>query len=153
MKKVGTLIPRLIKGLGLEEAMRFELIRREWTTVFREPLCLHMAPASLKNGALLISVDSPVWLQQISFFRSDILNSLRTFEVKEVRFRIGRVTPKKKGDETALQRQVPLGREALREIDDTVSGLEDSGLRDCVRRAMEQALRKNTGSSSGKKLR
>jgi hypothetical protein len=152
VKKVGVLIPRLIKGLGLEEAMRLELIRKEWSTIFREPLSLHMAPSLLKSGELLISVDSPVWLQQISLFKADILKNLRTFDVREVRFRIGRVRTKKRGqDETPPREKNPLGRDALHEIDDTVSGLKDTGLRESVRRAMEQSFRTTAGSQTRRK--
>jgi len=150
VKKVGALIPRLLKELGLEEAARFERIKKEWSTAFREPLSLHMAPSALKNGELLIAVDSPVWLQQISLFKADIMKNVSPFGVKEVRFRIGligRMSEKKKETaEIRLQEKPSLGRDALREIDESVSGLKDIGLRENVRRAMEQSFRSTAGS-------
>ncbi len=145
MKRVGTLLPPLLKELGLEEAARFERIRKEWSTVFREPLSLHMSPSALKNGELLIAVDSPVWLQQVSLFRADIVKKVSPFGVKDVRFRIGRagrMGGRREDTAQTLSRKKPsLGADALREIDDTVSGLKDTGVREIVRRAMEQSFR------------
>ena len=155
MKKVSTLIPRLLKELGLEEAARFERIKKEWSAIFREPLSLHMAPSALKNGELLIAVDSPVWLQQISLFKADIMKSVGPFGVKEVRFRIGHIGKKterkKEADEVRPREKPSLGRDALREIDESVSGLKDSGLRENIRRAMEQSFR--CAAASGTKRR
>jgi hypothetical protein len=155
VRKVGTLIPGLLKGLGLEEAARFERIKKEWSIIFREPLSLHMAPSGLKNGELLIAVDSPVWLQQISLFKADIMKNVSPFGVKEVRFRLGHVGKtrerKRETDEMRPQERPSLGRDALREIDETLSGLSDIGLRESVRRAMEQSFRSAAGSKMRRK--
>jgi hypothetical protein len=152
VKKVSTLIPRLLKGLGLEEAARFERIRKEWSAIFREPLSLHMSPSSLKNGELLIAVDSPVWLQQISLFKPDIAKNLTAYGVTDVRFRIGRIVKPaggvKRTNESSPRQWPSLGRDDLREIDETVSGLKDSALRENVRRAMEQSLRRTAGKGT-----
>ncbi len=148
MKKVSALIPRLLRELGLEEAARFERISKEWSAIFREPLSLHMSPTTLKNGELLIAVDSPVWLQQISLFKPDITKKLNAYGVTDVRFRIGRMAKPAGGmrklNEARPKERPSLGRDALREIDETVSGLKDGALRENVRRAMEQSLRSAT---------
>ncbi len=153
MKRVDTLISPLLKGLGLEEAVRFERIKKEWATIFREPLSLHMFPSSLKNGELLIAVDSPVWLQQLSLFKAEIMKNLRPFEVKEVRFRIGRVEAgKKEAEETPQPGKPSLGRDALREIDNTVAEVKDIGLRENVRRAMEKSFSKKRTRDTGDRV-
>jgi hypothetical protein len=152
VKNIAALIPRLLKELGLEEAARFERIRKEWSAIFREPLSLHMAPSSLKNGELLIAVDSPVWLQQVSLFKADIMKKVSPLGVKEVRFRIGRMSGKKKETHEIRPQENPsLGRNALREIDEAVSGLNDIGLRENVRRAMEQSFRSAIRSGTARK--
>lgn len=152
MRKVSTLIPRLLKELGLEEAARFERIRKEWSAIFREPLSLHMSPSTLKNGELLIAVDSPAWLQQISLFKPDITKKLNAYGVTDVRFRIGRIAKPaggtRRANEDRPKERPSLGRDALREIDETVSGLKDGGLRENVRRAMEQSLRRTAGKGT-----
>jgi len=149
VKRVGALISPFLKGLGLEEAVRLERIKKEWAAIFREPLSLHMFPSSLKNGDLLIAVDSPVWLQQLSLFKAELMKNLRPFEVKEIRFRLGHIrkTSERKTDEPPPQKKLSLGRDALREIDNTVAEVKDIELREGVRRAMEKSLSaKNTKS-------
>ncbi len=141
MKRVGALISPLLKGLGLEEAVRLERIKKEWAAIFREPLSLHTFPSGLNNGELLIAVDSPVWLQQLSLFKADLMKKLRPFEVKEVRFRIGRVkTGKKDADETPQQKKSSCNGAALQQIEETVSEIEDGPVKESIRRAMEKSF-------------
>lgn len=141
MKRIGNLISPLVAGLGLEEAMRFEQIRKEWSGIFREPLSLHMFPCSLKHGELLITVDSPVWHQQLIFLKSEILKNVIPYGVKDVRFRIGKVQTKTKEISRPLQQKAPsLDHASLQQIEETVSGLENGPLKESIRKTMERSL-------------
>lgn len=143
MNKIGALISPILKGLGLEEAIRFEEIRREWPNLFREPLSNHMSPSVLKKGDLLITVDSPVWLQQLNFLKTEILRNLRPFNVKDVRFRLGRVMPARR--EVRIYKKVgtekhALKRDELQQIEDTVSEIDDGALKEGIKKAMEKSF-------------
>lgn len=140
MKKLDSLLPPLLKGLGIEEAVRFEEIKRDWTSLFREPLSLHMSPSRLQNGELLVYVDSTVWLHQISFYKADILRNLTPFSVKDVRFRLGRVDSKRPRSNRLQQKRYALDSDELRQIEEAVSGLIEGPLKESVKRAMEKAL-------------
>lgn len=91
MEKAGSLIREIIRDLGMEEGMSLSILNSRWPEVFGPPLGGHMFPVSLKGGELLINVDSPAWLNQINYLRSDILHKVKSFGVTELRFRIGRV--------------------------------------------------------------
>ena len=148
MNRIGGLLSPLLKGLGIEEAVRFEGIKAGWANIFREPLSLHMCPSRLQNGELLINVDSPVWLQQISFYREEILRNLGPFGVKDVRFRIGRMGAGKTGaPRQPQQRNYAPDSAALRQVEEAVSGIEDGPVKDSIRRAMEKALSKKSHKS------
>ena len=141
MNRLGGLLSPLLKGLGIEEAVRFEGIKGEWTNIFREPLSLHMYPSRLKNGELLINVDSAVWLQQISFYKAEIIRNLGPFGVKDVRFRIGKADTKRTPpSQRPQQKKSSLDGAALRQIEETVSGIKDSPVKESIRRAMEKSL-------------
>lgn len=141
MNRIGGLISPLVKGLGIEEAVRFEGIKGEWAGIFAEPLSLHMFPSRLKNGELLINVDSAVWLQQISFYKTEILKNLSPFGVIDVRFRIGKTDARKTGaPQRAQRKEFPLDSSALRQIEETVSGIEDGPVKESIRRAMAKSL-------------
>jgi hypothetical protein len=108
VKRVGNLISPLVAGLGLEEAVRFERIKKEWSDIFREPLSLHTSPCSLKHGELLVTVDSPVWHQQLIFLKGEILKNVSPFGVKDVRFRVGTVRKQKVHPQTRSRKKSPL---------------------------------------------
>lgn len=140
MKRIGDLISPFLKGSGMEEAVKLEIIRRDWRNIFREPLSLHMSPAGLKNGELLINVDSPVWLQQLTLLKKDILKKVDTFGVISIRFRHGRVNAVNRNLKERPPVKATLGRDELIQIETVVSGVKDDSLRESIRQAMAKAL-------------
>lgn len=141
MKRLDLLISPILKEFGMEEAVRFEGIKRGWTDIFREPLSLHMSPSSLKNGELLISVDSPIWLQQLTFLKADITKNLNPYGVRDVRFRIGRVNVKKaRTSQNTEKKKHPIDCDALQQIENTVSEIKDADVRESIRKVMEKSL-------------
>lgn len=144
MNRLGKLISPFLKQSGIEEAVRFERIKEEWLDIFNEPLSYHMYPISLKDGELLINIDSPVWLQQVSFYKDDIVRKLSPFEVKGVRFRLGRIAS---GDNTRTAKPAQssgkaISPEAARDIEDAISGIKDEELRESIRKVMEKSFLK-----------
>lgn len=148
VNRIGGLISPLVKGLGIEDALRLESMRKEWAGLAGEPLSLHIGPASLKGGELLVYADSPAWLQQTTFFKAALIKKLSSFGVKNVRFMLGRVRPAGKKQAPVLSRppDAPLDSGTLRYIEDAVAGVKDAELRDCIRKTMEKAMRTRPAS-------
>lgn len=141
MKRLDLLISPILKEFGMEEAVRFEGIKRGWTDIFREPLSLHMSPSSLKNGELLINVDSSIWLQQLTFLKAEIIKNLSPCGVRDVRFRIGRVNVKKAGaSQNTEKKKHSIDSDALQQIENTVSEIKDSDVRESIKKVMEKSL-------------
>lgn len=150
MNRVGGLILPALKTWGIGEALRLEDIRKSWPKIVGGQISSHTSPVALKDSELVINVDSPVWLQQLSFLKDDLTRKLCAFEVKSVRFRHGRIAVS--GDnssaaESALKARKILGSEAAGEIEEAVSGVKDPELRDSIRKLMERAL--SQGSRQG----
>lgn len=139
MKRADSLLTPLIRNLGIEDAVRLGHIKKEWACVFERPVSLHMSPANLKEGELLINVDSPVWLQQLSFYKETIIKKLHPFGIKAVRFKLGRVLPEKKQDKTIPKRQALTAKEHSY-IEETVSSIPDQELRDRIKKAIEKSI-------------
>jgi Dna[CI] antecedent, DciA len=144
VKRLDKLLSHLLPTLGIDEAARLEGIRGEWTTLLGEPLSLHMWPIRLRGGELLANVDSPLWLQQVSFFKTEILKKLLRFNVTEVRFRLGRIGHFKKT--RTLPNQEPEGHSLDRDsqlyIDETTKDITDQELRESIRKAMTKSFKK-----------
>lgn len=141
MKRVDLLISPILKEFGMEEAVSFEGIKRRWADMFPEPLSLHMSPSGLKNGELLITVDSPLWLQQLTFFKTEIIKNLSSYGIRDVRFRVGKVnTTKIRVSQNAQRKKQSLDCDALQQIEDTVSEIKDIAVKESIRKAMEKSL-------------
>lgn len=141
MNRIGALISPFSKGLGLEDAIRLEQIKKEWAGIVGDPLSVHICPAGLKNGELLINADSPAWLQQVTFFKSEIIRKLTSFSVKEVRFRLGRIISNKpeRVRPEQLQKRY-LSSEEKSYIEDAVSVIKDPELRECIKKTVEKSM-------------
>lgn len=141
MKRIGSLISPLVKDLGIEGSVSLEDLRKEWPRLFGEPLSLHMQPSGLKDNELLVMVDSPAWLQQISFYKDEILSKLGNYKVKSVRLRLGRLIAQKQARPFYPPvKTAPISSDDARFIDDTVSEMEDPDLRENIKKVMEKAF-------------
>ena len=146
MKKVGNLLSGIFRDLGIGDAVKLETLRGEWLRIFREPMSLHTFPSEIKDGDLLITVDSPVWLQQLGFFKQEFPAKLSFYDIKSVRFRHGRI-PRDRGalsgtDGRAERPERELRGAEIAWIDETVSNIGDDELKETVRKAIEKALRR-----------
>lgn len=138
MKKVNSLIAPIISNLGMEEAVKLGHLRAKWSDIFERPVLLHISPASYREGELLINVDSPIWMQQLGFYKEDITKKLSGFGVNRVRFRLGKVFRLGKSESFSEKKQ--LTADDLSYINDIVSSVRDEELRNSIKKAMERSL-------------
>ena len=140
MEKAGSLLEPLVKRLGIESGVRLSRIRADWNTLFDKTLSLHMSPSRLSDGELLLNVDSPVWLQQLNFYKSQITAKLSGYGIRGVRFRIGKVSPVRV-DKEKRPRLPELSSEEAYFIEGLVNTISDAEIRNAVRGAAEKSLR------------
>lgn len=145
MERVGAILLSAVSGLGLEERMVLESLRRQWHLLFGEPLSRHIFPADLKDSELLVNVDSPVWLQQLKFFKSEMTAKLKPYHVKEVRLRLGRVqwSHRQKGlsrDQGEIRRLKALTESDAIWIEGALKPVEDSDLKESIKRTIERSI-------------
>jgi hypothetical protein len=103
-----------------------------------------MAPYKLSEGEILLNVDSPVWLQELNYFKKDVIEKLNPYGVRDVRFKLGRVSKIiKSGVQSQKSRVKPLTTEEIFYIEKTVSQINDKELKETVRRTIEKAITLN----------
>ncbi|MBM4128978.1 MAG: DUF721 domain-containing protein [Nitrospira sp.] len=141
MRRADSLLQPFVRELGIDERVRLAGIKKNWRTLFNEPLSSHMSPCSLSGGELLIHVDSPVWLQELNYYKGTITERLSPLGVREVRFRLGRVSTKV-GATGKAQREK--GRQLTTEehsyIKEVLSQIDDDSLRGTIKTAIEKAI-------------
>jgi hypothetical protein len=100
-----------------------------------------MSPCTLSHGEILVNVDSPVWLQELQYYKKEILGKLRSYGIRSMRFKIGRVSQDmsrtKRHEETRFRVLTP---EELSLVEDTVSQIDSEELRETVQKAMKRSL-------------
>ncbi len=140
MKRADSLLAPLIKNLKLEDAVKLGRIKAGWADIFEQPVSLHMFPAMLKEGELLINVDSPMWMQQLSFYKDKMADKLHGFGVKAVRLGLGKVIPweKEKGEKIILHKSITADDRSY--IEKTVSPIRDEELREGIKKAIEKSI-------------
>ncbi len=140
MEKAASLLAPMIKRLGLSAGVHLGRIRGEWHALFGPTLSAHMSPSKLAEGELLLNVDQPIWMQQLTFHKRQIVEKLSPYGVKDVRFRIGSIHQMKTPGRPS---RVPeeLSSEDAAFVNTLVSGVDDHNLQQAIRRAVEKSLR------------
>jgi hypothetical protein len=145
-ERVGTILRPLLTRLSLEEKITLNRLKREWSQVFGEPLSRHTSPAEFDKGTLVIAVDTPGWLLQLKFFRQEILEKLHGYGIRDIRFRLGRVycsTPDSgsaRAHSDVADRKAEPSESELQWIDQTLTPVDDEGVREALRRALKKSL-------------
>ncbi|HMK43356.1 MAG TPA: DUF721 domain-containing protein [Dissulfurispiraceae bacterium] len=141
MIQAGSVLSSLFRQLGLEDRIRLETLQRRWCDLFSEPLTLHAYPAELTGQKLTINVDSPAWLHQLQFLRSDFLAKLVPFGIAAVQFRRGRMPCRRGVLRTPEKTLSPAATvEERRWAEDLVRGIDDEALKEKIRRAAEKSV-------------
>jgi hypothetical protein len=147
MKRAGSLLGPVLRQLGIETGVRLEHMKREWQGLFGKPLSLHMSPGRFSEGELLLYVDSPVWIQQLNYYKQEIISKLGCYGVRDVKFRLGRVSHPRQA-ETAPQPLPALSREEAEFVDRLADDAGDRELGRVVRAAAERSIRAKKRSGS-----
>jgi hypothetical protein len=149
VKRADSLLLTVINELGINDGVRLAEIKRNWYNLFSKPLSYHMSPSMLSNGEILLNVDSPAWLQELNFYKEDIIKKMSSYGVRAVRFRLGRVSTKsevspprfaERGRGSQKSEARSLTHEELSYIENTVSKISGEALRETVIRTIEKAL-------------
>ena len=78
-----SLIPLVMKQLGLEERLQQSQVFYLWPSIVGSDIARHAQPVSLRNGLLVVGCDHPVWLQELSRYHKPLI-------LQKVRDRIGK---------------------------------------------------------------
>ncbi len=141
MRRADSLIIPLVKELRIEDGIRLIELKKNWDNLFDEPLSSHMSPYKLSAGEILLNVDSPVWLQELNFYKKNIIDKLSSYGIREIRFRLGRILKRTKYRVKCQEARVTnLSTKELSYIENAVSQINDEGLSKTIRRAIEKAF-------------
>ena len=149
MQKISRGLEKLVKELGLEDAVRENSIRERWGELLGEPLAHHLFPKRLSGSTLHISVDSPLWLQEASFYRNEILKKLARLGIKEIKLKAGGHAAKRslKAKRPKIDREEPpLSEEDRILLENSLRPIKDELLKEVSRNLLIKAIRREKKS-------
>lgn len=87
------LVGRVLGELGLDSVAQAHQIGQVWSQVVGADVAAHCRPIGLRGRVLEVSVDSPVWSQQLQLRKPEILlalaRALGSGAPDELRFQVG----------------------------------------------------------------
>jgi predicted nucleic acid-binding Zn ribbon protein len=88
------LVPKVVKGLGLEQRLHESQVFFHWADIVGKDIAGHAQPMSLKNKLLVVAVDHPGWLQELSRYHKPLLlqkvrDRIGKLAIRDIVFRIG----------------------------------------------------------------
>jgi len=143
----GTKIPVSIsdiigKSVGMRsgDKAKLFLIGKSWDDIIGWQISAHSHPTSFKYGVLHVTVDSPSWIQELSFLKNKIMENIRrdfkSCEVKDIRFKYGELPAIVHGVQRRKHICRSLSKDEIGFVEDAVKEIDDSEIRDAAKRAM-----------------
>ena len=91
MDEIKNIIPRVIEELSSKKPGTHDRIRQLWAALVDKKASRHVNLVGLKQGELLVNVDSPAWLFQMNLQKRRIKETFKKEipEITDIRFKIG----------------------------------------------------------------
>src|SRR5512134_1511668 len=97
LERLGAVIGACIRDHGWEQRLREEEVPARWEEAVGAQIAAHARAGPVENGRLTVVTESPVWTQQLSLLKPELLRRItRTFGpgvVAELFFVTGRIEP------------------------------------------------------------
>ena len=76
-KKVGDILPEVMKGLGLDSKMRESQLIRQWPEIVGATVASRSRPVVVRKSVLLVEVENNAWMQEIRFHQRRIVDRIQ----------------------------------------------------------------------------
>ncbi|MBI4843493.1 MAG: DUF721 domain-containing protein [Nitrospirae bacterium] len=93
MHSLSALLKKYFKESGLESGLLLNRLNKEWPEIVGKAVSEHSYPETLRNGTLVLSVDSPQWMHHLGFYKNEICLKLSAYNIHDIRFKLGSLAP------------------------------------------------------------
>ncbi|MBI4400231.1 MAG: DUF721 domain-containing protein [Nitrospirae bacterium] len=153
---VSSILSGIAHRYGMETKLLEHQLRRRWPEIAGEPIAAHTRPDQIRFKKLYLIVDNSVWLQQLTFLKPTLLETINAAAgsqiVSDIVLRVGEVT----GEAPEGKRQNANGKneeteplpEAVAQAAVHAAAVADPELRSRLTEVMATALTSRTDSSN-----
>jgi hypothetical protein len=138
MQRAGNILKKFIRDYGLEAGLKLPGIRRLWASLVGQPIATHSFPDTVSGTTLFVIVDTPQWMHHLSFYKHEIIEKLSSHDIKDIRFKIGKLPPPTDGTIEVVDSH--LTEEDAEYIRNTVEIIKDKDLKKKFRSWLTRSL-------------
>ena len=143
---VGDILKERLSALGWECRLLEEEVLTSWDAAVGPQIAAHARPSHISDHRLTIVTESPVWTQQLSLLKPDLLRRIaRSFGpgvVTDVYFITGKIEQARASPPAAAAPR-PAITSLPAALESELAGIPDAEVRDSVRRLMLASLTTN----------
>jgi len=140
---IGDILKERIGALGWEGRLREEEVITSWAAAVGPQIAAHARPSHITDHRLTIVTESPVWTQQLSLLKPDLLRRIAGHfgqgVVTDLYFVTGRFEPTPEYPPAAATRR-PAVTMIPTALESDLDAIPDAEVRDSVRRLMLASL-------------
>ena len=105
MHSLNSILRKFTKDFDLAGGAKLTTIKNHWENIVGHTIAVHTSPYILRSGTLTLTVDTPQWMHHLSFFKEEIKDKLKKYNVQEIHFSLGKLpeSPKCETKKTAIE--------------------------------------------------
>lgn len=141
---IGDILKERIGALGWESRLREEEVLTSWDAAVGPQIAAHARPSHITDHRLTIVTESPVWSQQLSLLKPELLRriagSFGPGVVTDLYFVTGKIEPAPAQAPAAAPPTAPAVIALPPALESDLTDIADTELRDSIRRLMLASL-------------
>ena len=140
MHPLNSILRKFIKDFDLTGGLKLSKIKNHWKNIVGHTIASHTCPYILRDGILTLTVDTPQWMHHLGFFKEEIKEKLKEYNVHEVRLSLGKL-PENPENETETG-TIEISDSDKRYIKNTLRVIKDKELKEKFRVLLTHAVTK-----------
>ena len=149
LSPIGEILRDQLHSRGWENKLEEQKVFSVWAEAVGDQVAEKATPRSIEKGRLTVVVSNPVWAQQLSLMKRDLLKKIsKTIGeglVKDLYFVSGTIQRETPSPEKPPLKLIPPDPETIAEIEREASSISDPSLRRAFRNLRVASLRRRSG--------
>ncbi len=140
LHRISNVLKNILPSYGLRTRLVEWSLRQQWRDLVGEQVAAHSEPIRLNFKRLLVMVDSPAWVQHLTFLKPELMEkiqrSLGKETITEIRFKVGSLSkssPSPSLSPPARPLRILLDEEEAALVEEYLRPLQDPTLKERMR--------------------
>lgn len=142
LNNIKATLEEALEELGLRQSIENHKPIVCWKEVVGDKVASHTQPIRIKKGVLFVNASSPVWAQELSLIKKELIRKINKYLkndlVKDIRFSSRGIKAEDNidGKKTSQGKKTALSNKEISAIKKTTQGLENQEIRESLERVL-----------------